>query len=294
MSITRTYRISSALFWLGLLLPSAHLSADNELPGRVVTIGAAVTETVFALGEGERVVAVDLSSTYPPEVERLPQVGYIRNLSPEGVLASRPDLVIASGVLGPPAAQEALRRVSVPVLWCPEPGTVAALETTVRAIGQRLDRKEKAEEILAGIQASIAEAAQASEQWPERPRVLFFLQPPGANRAGMVAGSGTAAEGLIQLAGGLNAAEDFSGYQPMGAEAIFAVGPDIILIGESEEHGAGPGALDELRGHPVLAHLSAVKEGRMHMVALEDLAFGPRLGEAVAHWHALLAEAAQQ
>ena len=86
--------IASAL--IALAEPSA------KIDKRIVTIGGAATEIVFALGAGSSIVATDLSSIYPPQARELPMVGYVRNISPEGVLSMEPDLVIATGALGPP------------------------------------------------------------------------------------------------------------------------------------------------------------------------------------------------
>ena len=71
---------------------------------RVVSIGGAVTEIVYALGEEARLVARDTTSNYPPEATALPDVGYIRRLSPEGVMSVRPDLILSEEGAGPPEA----------------------------------------------------------------------------------------------------------------------------------------------------------------------------------------------
>ena len=87
---------------------------------RIVTVGGAATEIVFALGVGESVVATDLSSIYPPEARELPMVGYVRNVSPEGILSMEPDLVIATGAFGPPTARQTMERLDVKTLWLPK------------------------------------------------------------------------------------------------------------------------------------------------------------------------------
>lgn len=265
----------------------------EDLP-RVVTIGGAATEIVWALGAGDAVVAVDLSSTYPPEVRQLPQVGYVRSISPEGVLSMEPGLVVATGALGPPAARRMMERLEVPTIWLPDPDEVEDFRRSVRAVADELGREEKAEALLEEVEARLAEAAQRASRWSgEEPAVLFLLEPPGASSGGMAAGAGTRAEELIRLAGGRNVVDSFSGFQPISRESLLALDPDVILVARSENHGGSPASIEALRGSESLAGVTAVREDAVHGVPLDDLAFGPRLGEAVLRWNGLFAESVE-
>jgi ABC-type hemin transport system substrate-binding protein len=107
-------------------------------PARIVTIGGPVTEAVFALGAGGRVIAVDVTSTYPAAVAALPKVGYQRALSAEGLLALDPELVVASADAGPPATIEALRAAGVRVELLPPADTVVSAADRIRAIGRAI------------------------------------------------------------------------------------------------------------------------------------------------------------
>ncbi|MGE9294526.1 MAG: heme/hemin ABC transporter substrate-binding protein [Puniceicoccales bacterium] len=263
-------------------------SPDSETT-RIISIGGAPTEIVYALGKGDEVVAVDLSSTYPPAATRLPKVGYIRQISPEGVLSLNPDIIVTSEALGPPAAKAALKRVNVPVVWCPDPTSPDALYTSLEIVGQALGEEEKAAELTASIQEKLTDVEMASAQWPQKPRIVFFMQSPTPTRAGKVAGKGTRADELIKLAGGVNAASDVDGYQPFALEALIASHPDVILLGTSLGHGSGPGDAKVLLGMPQLSQIPAVKSGRVETVPMEDLSFGPRLGDVASSWSVLIA-----
>ena len=83
--------------------------AEAPRSSRIVALGSPVTETLYALGVGDRVVGADLSSQHPAATAELPKVGYFRQFSPEGVLSLTPDLVLASDAAGPPVALERLR-----------------------------------------------------------------------------------------------------------------------------------------------------------------------------------------
>ncbi|NBB80730.1 MAG: ABC transporter substrate-binding protein [Verrucomicrobia bacterium] len=275
------------LSWLAMVLPTAQ-GAET----RLVTVGGAATEIVFALGAGDQVVAVDTSSTYPESVRQLPQVGYVRNLSPEGVLSMAPDLVIATGAVGPPAARKLLERVDVPLLWLPDPVGFADLRQSIRMVAARLERESAGDELLKTIKAQLATARERAKAFgSDRPRVLFLLEPPGPGAGGMAGGRDSRAAALVELAGGRNAVEDFSGFQPVSRESLLSINPDVIFIGRSSAHGGGAGAAKSLLEDTTLAGVAAVQRDAVFEVPLSDLAFGTRLGEAVLRWNSYLTEA---
>ncbi len=285
-----SHRIRPFFAWLAAcaLLPQA-VSAESQ--DRIVTIGGSATEIVWALGAGKSVVAVDLSSTYPPQVRNLPQVGYIRQISPEGVLAMNPSLIVASGALGPPPARQMLERVKVPVVWLPDPVKVDDLRESVRLVAEKLNRPQEGEKLLQKIDGQLNEAQKRAEkQLREKPSVLFLLEPPGSASGGMAAGVDSRADTLIRLAGGRNAAQKFSGFQPISRESILAMNPDVILIGQSAGHGGSPASIETMLKSKALAGVGAIRQNAVHAVPLDDISFGPRLGEAVLRWNERLIE----
>lgn len=283
--MSQSHLKKTLLIFISLLCTVAYANEEK----RIVTLGGAATEAVFALGAGQQVVAVDLSSTYPPKVRELPQVGYIRNISPEGVLSLEPELVITTESLGPPAAKAMMKRVDVPVLWLPEPDGLEALKTSLESVAERLGRPEAAQAIIAEVEAQIDTAQKRAETWPDAPRVLFLMQPPSASRPGMVAGKNTRAQRLIELAGGKNAIEGVNTYQPISSEAILQSNPDVILVGISPGHGATEASVEALKSLSLLQPVTAFKHEAIYGVPMDDLNFGPRLGEAVKRWNGLIA-----
>lgn len=277
-------------FCLCVLLSALALQAAPP-PSRIVTVGGAATEIVFALGAGDRIVAVDLSSTYPDEVRDLPQVGYIRNISPEGILSMKPDLIVTTESLGPPGAKKMLKEMSLPIVWLPEPNSVEALESSLRAVGEKLGAADQAEAVITDVKAKLAESKDASASWSQRPSAIFFLSPPGAGGGGRAAGTDTRADALIAMAGGTNAAAGFQNFQPMSLETLMLADPDVIFVGISPGHGASPESVEAMKKLPGLSNLKAVKNNAVFSVPMDDLNFGPRLGEAVARWHGHLANA---
>ncbi len=244
---------------------------------RIVTVGGTVTEITFALGAGGQVVAVDTSSTYPPEATQLPKVGYQRQLAAEGVLALGPSLILTSTEAGPPEAIEQLQAAGVPVLIVPLEYTVDGTKRAIRMLAEALRRVERGNELIAQLDRDLAAAAQVAATLNPRPRVLF-LYARGPNTVN-AAGAKTSADEIIRLAGGQNAITDFEGFKPLTAEAAAAAAPDVLLLFESGLESLG--GKEGLLRVPGVAQTPAGQNGRIiAMDGLYLLGFGPRLGAA--------------
>ena len=253
----------------------------EEMPNdssRIVTLGGTITEIVFALGAGERVVGVDASSSFPEAANQLPKVAYHRRLSAEGVLSLRPTLIIATTEAGPPEAIQQLKGAGVTVLVLPDEPTIEnaiakiehiAAALAVQAHGAALIQTLKKE--LSQVQSSIPQTAAQAK--------ILFLYARGQGTL-MVAGQDTGADTMIGLAGGANAVRGYSGYKPLTSEAAVAAAPDVILLMDSGlESVGGAQGLWQLPG---LALTPAGQQGRvLSMDGLLLLGFGPRLGQAV-------------
>ena len=253
-------------------------AAVADAPSRIVSIGGAVTEIVHALGEEHRLVARDATSTWPPEAEALPDVGYMRALSAEGVLSVAPDLLIAEDGAGPPEMLDLLMQASVPVVTVPDavdgPGILARIEAVAAALGV----PEKGAALAAEVGAALAEAQAEAAQASGGKRVLFILSAQGGRL--LASGTGTAADGIIRMAGGVNAIGGFEGYKTLTDEAAAIARPDLILMMDrSGDHAA---ANAELVALPALAGSPAAKTGSIVRIdGLLLLGFGPRTAEAV-------------
>lgn len=280
-----SFRTLALVSYAALVLAAAQSCAERPAdPGpvgpRIVAIGGAVTETLFALGMGSQVVAVDTSSSYPEAVHALPRVGYQRTLAAETVLAFRPTLVLASHEAGPPAALAQLRAAGVRVEVLPEASEPRGAAARVRQIGALLGRGEAAAALARPLDELVARRVASA------PRVLFLFARGGS--AAMVAGERSPAAAMIELAGGVNATRGFSGYKALSGEAVLAAAPEVVLVpSRSLTALGGSEALWKLPG---LAQTPAGRAARL--VAMDDLllvGFGPRLAEAVAQLSRALA-----
>ncbi|WP_273522541.1 heme/hemin ABC transporter substrate-binding protein [Rhodosalinus sediminis] len=267
---------------LAALLAAAPLAAGAA--ERIVSVGGSVTETIAALGALDRVVARDTTSSWPEEVEALPDVGYVRRLSPEGVLSVAPDLILAEEGAGPPETVAVLERAEIPFVTVPDATDAAGVARKVEAVGAALGLEARAAALAERIETRIAETAARAAAVETPARVLFVLSAEGGRL--LASGSDTAAAAMIDLAGGVNAVTGFEGYKPLTDEAVLAAAPDVVLMmeGRAEGHG-GAGVLS----HPALAATPAGRAGRLvEMDGLYLLGFGPRTAEAVADLHAAL------
>ncbi|QKC96495.1 heme/hemin ABC transporter substrate-binding protein [Mesorhizobium sp. NZP2298] len=244
---------------------------------KIVAIGGSITEIVYALGEEKRLVARDSSSRYPKAAFDLPDVGYMRALSPEGVLSVNPTGILALQGSGPKEAVDVLKKASIPFIEVPEHYSREGILEKVRIVGKALGADAKAEVLARDLDARLTAAEKQTASIKERKRVLFVLSVQGGKI--LAAGSDTAADGMVKLAGGVNAVDGFSGYKQMSDEAIITARPDVILMMSN----AGPPVSDdELFGNPSVASTPA---GTARKVIRIDggylLGFGPRTAEAI-------------
>ncbi len=245
---------------------------------RLVSIGGSLTEIIYALGEEDKLVARDQTALFPEAATKLPDVGYMRALAPEGVLSVDPTALLVIEGSGPPEALDVLSHAGVEYQTVPEGYSHEGILVKVRAVGEALGVEDKAEALAKEIDTALKAAEARTADIAERKRVLFVLSTEG----GKIQASGidTAANGIIALAGAINAVQDYSGYKALTEEAIIDAAPDVILM---MDRGGDHGATNaELINHPAIALTEA---GKNHaIIRLEGsylLGFGPRTASAV-------------
>ncbi len=273
MNVSRFINTRRFILTLSALLCAASATLAGE---RVVTLGGALTEIVYALDAQAQLVGVDQSSSFPAAATRLPQVGYYRNFSVEGVLALQPTLVLATDQAGPPEALANLQRMGLRVRLLPAAPTLAALELRIRGIADALDKRDGGEQLIASIRASLSTSAE------NMPRTLMLM---GRDSRLQGAGHDTAADAMIALTGASNVLAEQQGYQPISPEALVALAPEAIVTTRMTVDSLG--GRDKLLAAPGIAMTPAAQQGRI--VIMDDLlllGFGPRLPAALAQLRA--------
>lgn len=273
--------VGAALLF-GALAASAAIAEEGQTvfkdTSRIVSIGGSITEIAYALGEQDKLVARDSTSLYPEAALKLPDVGYMRQLSPESVLSVDPTGLLVVEGSGPKETIDVLKKASIPFITVPETYDHAGILEKIRVVGQAFGVDEKAAELLASVDADLAAAERLTAGIPEKKRVLFILSMQGGKI--LAAGSDTAANGIIELAGAVNAVEGYSGYKQLSDEAAILARPDVILM---MDRGDGEGVSEaELFAHPAIAPTPAGQAKRLvRMNGSYLLGFGPRTAGAI-------------
>jgi len=272
-------RLALAALGLGLALPSfAEDAVVLKDTSRVVAIGGSVTEIVYALGQQDKLVARDSTSVYPEAALKLPDVGYMRQLSPEGVLSINPSGILALQGSGPKEAVDVLKKASVPYVEVPETFDRAGILDKVRVVGKALGQEAKAEELSKEVDAKLTAAEAVTAGLTERKRVLFILSLQGGKI--LASGTGTAADGMIRMAGAVNAVDGFAGYKQLSDEAAITATPDVILM--MDRAGGHSVDAEQLFAMPAISPTPAAAGKKLvRMDGAYLLGFGPRTADAI-------------
>lgn len=253
---------------------------------RIVPVNGDITEVVFALGLGDRVVATDLSATYPPEADALPEIGYQRALVAETILTHEPTLILADDLAGPPGVLDELRTVGVDVVVLDFPRDLTAPAEKVRLVADALGVAGRGEELATQIEDDLADARAAAAAaleaaGGERPKVAFlYLRGEAVQQ---LAGAGSGVDALIEAAGGTNVGTQLGvdDFEPITDEAFVEAAPEVIVVTTSGLESVG--GVDGLVAIPAIAGTPAGRERRVF--AYDDqllLGLGPRTPDVLA------------
>lgn len=262
-----------------LLLASAAALHAQVRPARIISVIPAVTEMLFALGAGDRVVGVGSFDTYPPGIEKLPRVGALLDPDLERILSLKPDLVAVYG--SQVDLRRQLERANIPLFDYRHAG-LADVTTTIQALGERIGNAAEARALTSRIEARLAAVRRRVEGLP-RPRVLVvFGRERLALRAIYASGGVGFVHDMVAVAGGDNV---FAGVRREAVQAttelILARRPDLIL-----ELRADPLTEAEVRQEIAtwaqLQGVPAVRNQRVHIVSdPRTVVPGPRVAEGV-------------
>lgn len=275
-------RRPAAMLALCAALVASTQALAAELPQRWVSAGGALSEWISELGGQPRLVGVDTTSQHPEALKALPSIGYQRQLSAEGILSLRPDVLVGTEEMGPPPVLAQIRNAGVRVELFSSQADLAAVDANLKHLGTLLGAEQKAAQLAAGyhqqleaLQVQIKQA-QASHK---APGVLLLVGHAGAKP--LIAGQGTAGDWLLRQAGARNLAEH-QGYKNFSNEALAALDPDVVVF--SDRALAGEQALQALlKENPALAASRAVRDKRLLSLDPTLLVggLGPRLPMAL-------------
>jgi iron complex transport system substrate-binding protein len=289
-----TQRIAALLGCLvaaGVLMAAAATAGDVTLTdasgrsvqisdaSRILAIGGDITEIIYALGADARLVGVDATSQFPSTaLKDKPNVGYMRALSTEGVVSVGASLIIASAGAGPPEVVKTLKTTSVPYLEVTDAFSAEGIAAKVRLIARAIGAEAQGEKLVSQVEQDFKDLADTARRIKQPAKAMFVLGVQ--NGRANVAGQGTAANAILELAEAKNVATGMSGYKPVTDEAIVEMAPDVILImrRSSGNDNHDTAQLLELKG--VQSTPAGAAKRVIMMDALYLLGFGPRAPRA--------------
>lgn len=258
-------------------VPAGASELRNTQAKRIVAVGGAITEIVYALGLQDRLVGIDTTSLYPLEaLQQKPNVGYMRQLSAEGVLGLNPELILATEGSGPKETLSVLSEAKVPIVTVPEQFSEDGILERIRIVARELGADERGTCLNEAVTKDLAAMRKLREKIADKRRVMFVIS--FVNGRAMVAGRKTAAHEIIALAGANNAIDGYDGYKPLSDEAIVAAKPDVILV---MQRGRDSISSEVIFSNAAFALTPAAKEKSfIAMDGLYLLGFGPRTAAA--------------
>ena len=242
---------------------------------RIVSVHGSLTEVIYLLGAQDQLVGTDTTSTHPQAAARTPKVGYLRQLSAEGLLALRPQAVLGTDEAGLPIVLNQLAQAGVPLRLVQVHHRFQDVLDKVQLVGAVTQRTAAAQALSAQLQTQWEATRHRVQRsaLQTAPRVLFVMAHGGAP---MTAGSGTAAQAILELVGARNALEGVRGFRPMNAESVAQARPDWVLT--TDESVAATGGVTSFWQQPGLAQTPAGRRQRLiSLDAMALLGFGPRL-----------------
>lgn len=262
-------------------------SADRTPAGaqRIVCIGEAYNEMIYALGAQANLVGVDYSSTYPPEIKNLPTVGYHRALSAEGILSLKPTLIIDDNNIGPDNVVRQLHALNIPMkTFQAKDDSVEGTKALLREMGAFFHKEQRAEELCAQMDREMAAAEAEKEKYRTSPRVAIIHFGRASNIYLLVGDGGGGDAGtagkIVELAGGKMAIDKPGMQRMVSPEIIAKSNPQVILM---TEYGFDRlGSADQAKTLPGVAETDAAKHNRIFRVPEHELMyFGPDTGKNI-------------
>ena len=257
------------------------VSSEITDASRIVSLSGDLTEILFELGAGDRVVAIDVTTTFPEEATGLPVVGFGQQLAPEPVLALSPTVVLANDLTAPAEAIDQLRGAGVPVVVLNTGASFDAVGHKIRTVAEIVGLTAEGEALASRVDAEIQAAVTLAAGSESMPRVAFiYTRGP---QLMLLFGIGTGTNAMIEGANALDVGAEAGvfGAVPLSAEALVAAAPDVVVLPESGLQALG--GIDALIGAvPGLAETPAGANGAF--LAYDEAYFfnlGPRVGQAL-------------
>lgn len=261
-------------FYICLLLILFTAGTGHAKALRIVSANGTLSEILAGLGLEKQLVGVDVTSTYPASLDKIPKIGHNRSIAAEGILALNPDVIIYTNqsMLSPTVVKQLNSSGKKLVEFKHEYSKEGAIRL-IREVGAYFNANAQAEKMVKALQTDLAKIP-----IPANPKKLLFIYARGTGTL-MVSGTGTSLDKMFALAGHKNAVSGFTDFKPLTAESLITANPDVLVLFSS--------GLESLEGMDGLLKVPGVvntNAGKNRRIATMDgqflTGFGPRLGKA--------------
>ena len=279
--------LSVAALLAGCGRQSDRHAADGQ-ERRIVSVSKQINEFIYAIGAEDDLVAVDLTSIYPPQIRKLPTVGYHRALSAEGIISMKPTVFLTDGNVGPDAVLDQLKKVGIPITVMDPGSTVDSAQLLLTGLGKFFHREQAADTVLAEWKAGMNQlwADTASWKGEKRPRVLIIHFGQIANNY-LAIKRGSTADQLMRWAGGQNAIDSVGGMMRLTPELIARAAPDVIIATDVGFDRFG--SAEKFATLPGVALTPAGRNKRIYRIDEQKIMYyGPRTPAAVRELHTMI------
>ncbi|GGH51847.1 hypothetical protein GCM10007423_55650 [Dyadobacter endophyticus] len=261
-------------FYICLILTLFTAGTGNAKALRIVSANGTLSEILVGLGLEKQIVGVDVTSTYPASLEKLPKIGHNRSIAAEGILALNPDVIVYTdqSMLSPAVVKQLNSSGKKLVAFKHEYSKEGTIRL-IREVGAYFNAHAQAEKMVKALQADLAKIPA-----PANPKKLLFIYARGTGTL-MVSGSGTSLDKMFALTGHKNAVSGFTDFKPLTAESLITANPDVLVLFSS-----GLESLEGMDGLLKVPGVANTNAGRNRKIVTMDgqllTGFGPRLGKA--------------
>ena len=255
-----------------LSISNAYAICEQSMSrSKIVVAGGSITEIVYFLGMEDKLVGVDITSNFPKEAKKLKSIGYLRNLSIEGILSLSPGLVLAEEDIGPPIVVNQLRKTSIDLRIIKEKYDLNGIHNKILCVSKILDASLDDNENYVKFKNKFNLVKKFKKN--NSKKILLILMMRGSSP--VVAGKNTSGQGFIDMTGHKNSMSDLNGWKPVSSEEIIKKNPDYIII--TKRAFKNFSSLDQFLSIPgISSTIAAKKKNIIVKDGMSMLGFGPR------------------
>tara|TARA_Y100000766_G_scaffold183247_1_gene157210 strand:+ start:104 stop:982 length:879 start_codon:yes stop_codon:yes gene_type:complete len=248
-------------------------TADD--PSRIVSIGSSITEIIYFLNSQDQIIAIDITSNFPEDAKKFPSVGYIRNLSAEGLLSTNPSIIISEDDIGPKNIIKQIQDTKTELRIIPEEQTLNGIIQKIQCVGNIIGQQKEAEEKISSEINPVINKIKEIKKEKDLSNIKIMMILSTEGNSTVVAGANTSGDSFIKMLGATNIFESINGWKAVTAETILLKNPDYIIIPEKDLHKQSN--VNTISENMILKETNAGKNnGYIIKDGMAILGYGPR------------------